>query len=213
MAEAVNAPRPGVRAARTAATRRRMVDAAYALFCERGYDATKMTDIASRAAVSVQTLYFTFGTKQQLLHEAFVAAVLGDPALPPDQQPWFAAMRRARTTRGGLAAIIDGAVDIFERVLPLVGAVRATAGTEAGEVWTGQQRMRRQAFRGLLMMLAEIEPLRAGVSLERATDTMLVILGPDVFRLHTVDNGWTSQQYATWATDALHRLLFTAHSA
>jgi len=213
VAKAVNARRPGVRAARTAATRRRMVDAAYTLFCERGYDATKMTDIAGRAAVSVQTLYFTFGTKQQLLHEAFVAAVLGEPALPPDQQPWFETMRRARTTRGGLAAIVDGAVEIFQRVLPLVAAVRATAGLEADEVWTGQQRMRREAFRGLLTMLAAIEPLRTEVSLERATDTMLVILGPDVFGLHTVDNGWTSQQYATWATDALHHLLFAPPSA
>lgn len=208
MATAVNARRPGVRAERTAANRRRMVDAAYGLFCERGYDATKMTDIAERAGVAVQTLYFTFNSKQQLLHEAFVAAVLGNPARPPHQQPWFDTMRGARTVRGGLAAVVDGAVDIFKRVLPLVGAVGATAGSDAGQVWAEQQRMRREAFRGLLTILATKQPLRTDLSVERATDTMLVILGPEVFQLHTVGNGWTSQQYAAWAREALYQLLF-----
>ena len=52
---------------RAATTRRRMLDAAYDLFCEQGFRATTMDAIAQRAGVAVQTLYFTFHTKDALL--------------------------------------------------------------------------------------------------------------------------------------------------
>src|SRR6187397_490836 len=58
-------------------TRRRMLQAAYRLFCEQGYPATTMAAIASEAEVAVQTLYFTFHTKGAIISEVLGAAVVG----------------------------------------------------------------------------------------------------------------------------------------
>ena len=43
-------------------TRRRLVDATFALHVEQGISATTMTDIAARAGVSVGTVYHHFPT-------------------------------------------------------------------------------------------------------------------------------------------------------
>ncbi len=58
-----------VRAERTRATRRRMLDAAHDLFVARGYTATTIGAIAERARVAPQTIYFTFTNKRALLKE------------------------------------------------------------------------------------------------------------------------------------------------
>ena len=54
------------RRARATATRARVVEAAMALFIERGYVATTIDAIAERADVSAETIYSTFGNKRAL---------------------------------------------------------------------------------------------------------------------------------------------------
>jgi AcrR family transcriptional regulator len=53
--------------ARAVATRRRVLQAAEALFARRGYEATGMADVAERARVGVGTLYHHFPDKRALL--------------------------------------------------------------------------------------------------------------------------------------------------
>lgn len=53
--------------ARAIATRRRVLDAAEALFSRRGYEPTSMADVAERAGVGVGTLYHHFPDKRALL--------------------------------------------------------------------------------------------------------------------------------------------------
>ncbi len=65
------------RAARTRATRRRIVDAATELFVAEGYGATTLEQIAARAGVAVQTVYFHFGNKRTVLKEAVDVAAVG----------------------------------------------------------------------------------------------------------------------------------------
>src|SRR6478672_6172893 len=78
---------------RARATRLRITKAAYALFCERGYAGTTMADVASAAGVAVQTVYFSFHTKSELLSRAYDFAVLGegDP-VPPEKTAWYLRM-------------------------------------------------------------------------------------------------------------------------
>lgn len=54
------------RAAATAATRRRLIDAAVELFTVRFVDEITLDDVAERAGVSVQTLIRHFGTRDRL---------------------------------------------------------------------------------------------------------------------------------------------------
>ena len=49
------------------ATRERIVRAAIDVFAEAGFVGARMNDIAARAEVAVQTVYFVFHTKAELL--------------------------------------------------------------------------------------------------------------------------------------------------
>ena len=59
-------------------TRLKIVRAAHAVFVDRGYGGARMTDIAQAAGVAVQTVYFTFHTKGELLQACYETAVLGE---------------------------------------------------------------------------------------------------------------------------------------
>lgn len=89
-------------------------------------------------------------------------------------------------------------------------AVRAatSADPDVREVWKQQEQLLRRGYGDILDVLAARQPLRPGLTTQVATDVMLVLLGPDVYRAHTQDNGWTPRQYAAWTVDALDRLLF-----
>jgi AcrR family transcriptional regulator len=59
-------------------TRARIAASAARLFAERGYLGTPMDAIAAEAGVAVQTVYFAFRTKPELLIAAYDQAVLGN---------------------------------------------------------------------------------------------------------------------------------------
>ena len=102
---------PSTRTDRALVTRRRMVRAAYDLFCERGYLGTTISEVARLAGVAVPTIYYTFGTKAVLLEESLGAAILGfdrwrEPPADPDiaellpWHHWWAEFDEATTTSG-----------------------------------------------------------------------------------------------------------------
>ena len=95
---AVNPPKP-TRREKAAATRERIITAASAVFAEAGYVGARMTDIATLAGVAVQTVYFIFHTKAELLKACFDHAVLGPERLPPSQQAFWTEMAAARSGR------------------------------------------------------------------------------------------------------------------
>ena len=55
-------------------TRAAIVEAALALFRERGYEATTMREIASRAGVSTGNAYYYFSSKEELLQEFYATS-------------------------------------------------------------------------------------------------------------------------------------------
>jgi AcrR family transcriptional regulator len=68
MTQSANNPRPLGRDA--SATRGRLLEAAEALFSDRGYHAVSMRDIARRARVNLAAANYHFGTKENLFVEA-----------------------------------------------------------------------------------------------------------------------------------------------
>jgi AcrR family transcriptional regulator len=79
----------GLRERNAAHTREVILDAAYALFAERGYDATRMEEIAERAEVGTSTLYRYFPSKDEFvigplaLRGQMAEALLSRPADEP----------------------------------------------------------------------------------------------------------------------------------
>jgi AcrR family transcriptional regulator len=67
-----------VRAEQAQRRRERIVEAARALFLERGFAATTIAGVAEAAHVAPETVYAAFGGKAGLLEAVVLAAVLRD---------------------------------------------------------------------------------------------------------------------------------------
>src|SRR6516162_10635337 len=78
-----------LRQAQAAATRLRIIEAAHTEFEARGYEGTRIEDVAARAGVAVPTVYKAFTNKRTLLTAAVATAMTGGPDAPVDQQAWF----------------------------------------------------------------------------------------------------------------------------
>ncbi|MEV1198734.1 TetR/AcrR family transcriptional regulator [Microbispora rosea] len=97
---------------------RAILDAAYALFVENGYQSVTMGGIAARAGVGRQTLYRWWHSKGAVVFEAFLGKVSIGP-FPADGD--FAAILRAYA-HGFLTLYVDGAGG--SRLRELIGAAQ-----------------------------------------------------------------------------------------
>jgi AcrR family transcriptional regulator len=198
---------------RARATRLRITKAAYTLFCERGYAGTTMSDVAVAAGVAVQTVYFTFHTKSELLSRAYDYAVLGegDP-VPPDKTAWYAMMANEPDVTAALRHAVEGIGEIMTRVSPLDTVVRGSAGSDpdTAAVRAFHERWRAEGYKAMLEILATKSALRVGVSPDRATDLLLLYLGMDVYRVLVIDLGWTHQDWVDWTVATANEQLFTS---
>jgi AcrR family transcriptional regulator len=189
------------------ATRRRMIQAAYKLFCERGYS-VPLTDIATEAGVAVQTLYFTFHTKLALLSEAMGLAVTGDVlSVPPHHQPWFAKVQKETDPRKALQYLVDGTMPIFERTGPLVGIFQS-GDPELREQWQHHQKLRLDGYREIMEVIARKDDMRRGLTIDEATDILFALFSPELFQVMVNERGWTVDRWRKWIGATLGDALF-----
>jgi AcrR family transcriptional regulator len=124
---------------------------------ERGYSGTRMTDIAERAQVAVQTVYFTFHTKAELLRACYDVAVCGPENVPPPMQQWHRYALSAKTAKTALARFVAGNGEIVARAGLLDHVVRAaTHEPDAVEVRAATERLRREGYRDFADRLASL---------------------------------------------------------
>jgi AcrR family transcriptional regulator len=209
MADVKRQPLP--RKERARQTRLRMIRAAYQLFTQRGYAATTMADIAAAAGVAVQTLYFTFHTKAELLHNVYELAVLGeDDPIPPTEQPWWAEMLAAKRLEDALGLLVDNLTTILARAAPLDDFVRAASfDPDPARVRAYKERLRRQAYAQVVEHLGARFGLRPGLAPEQATDVLLLLLGPATYQTLVGDYGWPQERWRSWCAAAIAEQLFT----
>jgi AcrR family transcriptional regulator len=194
---------------RTLATRRRMVGAAYRLFCEKGYVATTMEAIAREAHVAVPTLYFTFRTKGAILGEVLGAAVMGfDEPVGPEDAPWYRAFEAEPDPRRALKILVENTAPILRRVAPLLAATHAAAGDPEVTAISGlSEERRRDGYRVIVRQLAAKGGLRQGLTVARATDILLVLLGPQLFDALESGRGWSPVETNRWVVEVLSQQL------
>ncbi|MER5499384.1 TetR family transcriptional regulator [Streptomyces sp. NPDC002561] len=124
------APPSGERRRDSAATRRRLLEAARDLFAERGYEATTVRGIAERAGVNQALLFRYFGSKQGLLTEVVARGGLEQLRATPSEELFETALRSILTRSAGGAE--DRSLEVY---LLSVGRGDEAAGTlrELGE--------------------------------------------------------------------------------
>lgn len=98
-------------------TRRRILEAALAVFRERGFEAATMREVAARAEMAVGAAYYYFPSK-----DAIVLAFY-EEAQQTMRSPLEAALARSKSLEDSLRAIIQTKFDYFGQNRPLVGAL------------------------------------------------------------------------------------------
>lgn len=202
---------PPSRRERARATRLRVTKAAYALFCERGYTGTTMADIADAAGVAVQTVYFTFHTKSEVLSSTYELAVHGegDPG-PPQMQPWYARAVAEPDVARALRWFVEGAGEILRRVTPLDIVVRTAAESDpdTARVRGHSEELRVDSYREIIDFLRAKSGLRPELTPERATHLLLLYVGPAAYRALVGDCAWTHAEWVAWTSATLLEQVF-----
>ncbi|MEU4196551.1 helix-turn-helix domain-containing protein [Kribbella sp. NPDC026611] len=193
---------------RAAATRARIVRAAYDLFCAGGYRATTMEAIGKQAGVAVQTVYFTFRTKDELLKAVHEWTVLGDTPMPPALQPWHVAAMKESDARAALAKIVAGVAALNARIAPMLAVFNSVSQQPVGEIYARSKELRRHDMGELVVALRKKTPLRAGLAQRKAADLLDFLMGPESYGALVIEAGWTERQWVTWTADTLNAQLF-----
>ncbi len=203
---AVNRAKP-TRREKAAATRERVINAATDVFTEEGYAGARMNDIATRAGVAVQTLYFIFHTKAELLNACFDHAVLGPERLPPPQQAFWAEMTMARSGRAAIADFVRGNTAILARVAAIDEVAKAARHEpDAAAVVARSEQLRREGYREAVVILAERFGLRDGLDVDTATD-LLLMFGSSATYLTLRRYGWSEERFIEWSIDTVAKQL------
>jgi len=206
-------PDPGRRARKALATRRRVLDAAEALFVRDGYAATTIAAIAEEADLAVQTVYAVFGNTRAILAELLAIRVAGDDgAIPLHSQEQWQAIEREPDPRRQLTLLAALATQIGNRIggLYQVLAGAASSDPEIAELYRRQQQARYTDQQRLARSLARKGALKEGLPEATATDIMWAIANPDTHHALISERRWTPGQYEQWLGHMLTCALLTS---
>jgi AcrR family transcriptional regulator len=200
-----------LRKAQAATTRRAIIDAASALFIERGYVATSMDAIAEAAGVSRATVFSSVGGKKDLLKKAYDVALVGDDEpIPFPMRPASLAVRAEPDPRRFLIGYTGLVVDINGRLAPIYEAVRgaASADPEVRDVFEAIGTERRiGAGRVVRDLIGKGGSLHDGLDEEAAADILWVLIDAGLFHLLVHRRGWTAERFEAWLAETMQREL------
>jgi AcrR family transcriptional regulator len=196
----------GSRKERAAATRHRILDSALTSFSENGYSSTTMGAVAAAAGVAVQTVYFAFSTKGELLQAVYEYAVHGPQQTPPHLMPWWPRSDDGCDITEAVSRLVAGTLELLARAAPLVWSVLGDEGAREG--YEHNEQLRRFGYAELVTALAEKHPLRPGLTPLRARDVLLVLTGPQLFVQLVGELGWSIDDLAAWTTTTVLEQVF-----
>jgi AcrR family transcriptional regulator len=195
--------RSPLRQAQAEATRQRILDAGLDLFADQGYPATSVAEIARAAGVSTETIYASVGSKRGIV-DAWLAQVdLEEVA----ERAMADIAARGGTPATAIAVLTEMGARFWQEHGRLVGVLRNGMGDpEIGGAWLARQEGRRGAIRSFVAAWPS-GSLRAGLTVDRATDIAWALTSDEVYGLFIDLRGWTSQAFVDWARETLIREL------
>ena len=182
--------------------RRAILDAAMALFAERGWSVA-VRDIADAAGTSIETVYAHFGSKPELLKEVLDVGVVGDdePVALAERPEFTALSQGGPGQRAAAAAALVTAIN--RRTSGVQRTLREAAPVEpelAARLEEARGSQRRDVLVGGSMVAGrELSGAEAG--------GLWAVLSGEVYELLTGSGGWSPEQYEKWLAGAMTRLL------
>jgi len=191
-------------------TRQHILEAAQELFSATGYATTTIAQIADEAGVAVQTVYAVFGTKRAILVAILETRVVGDDddAALSEREEWQV-VQRQQEPRAAIRAFAHANRTVLDRIgsvwAVLHDAARVDPDLRALEKLSQQQRY--TDLRLVAQTLHSLGPLRSGLSVDKAADTIWAIASPDLCLQLLTERGWNTDDYEAWLGDILEAAL------
>ena len=193
-----------LRADQAEQTRRRVVDAAFELFVERGYARTTLAAVAERAALSTETIYSTFGGKRGLLESVILSAITGEDDPPTPDNEWWASVAELADARDRLRKMVEYSCRILVRTRPVHAVIRGAADTEpfAADLARRllQDRLTNQTARIREYLHDDLKP---GLSVAEAGQRYCALTSPELYQMLTVEFRWSADRHRVWVTGML----------
>ncbi len=194
------------RQARTRLARAAVVEAARALFLERGYAGTTIETISDLSDVPPATVYRLFSSKPGILKALLDVSIAGDDqAVALQDRPHVRALLADRDPRNQLSGFAGITRGIMSRAEPVHRILVSAAGSDpdAAALLAGQTRQRRQGQARIARSLARAGALRPKLRERDAADIIHALMSPEVYRLLVCDRGWPPERYEQWLKDIL----------
>jgi AcrR family transcriptional regulator len=190
------------RSAQAAATERSIIDAAHRLVLEHGYGATSISQIATAAGVSAQTVYNGFGTKAALVKRVYDVVLVGDvEAVPVADRPDYEALFADPDPTTFLEQWVHLNREVTERVGPLLRVLAAGATSGDEELRQFITTVDDERLVGVTQMANRLKALKAlkrGTTVERARDEIWALTGVELHDLLVTKRGWTPTELERW---------------
>ncbi|MBF8192881.1 helix-turn-helix transcriptional regulator [Nonomuraea sp. K274] len=187
-------------------TRRRILEAAGELFVRDGYGTTNLQDVADKAGVAVQTIYFVFGNKRSLLKELVDVTVAGDdePVATMDRA-WFREAMATASAADHLRAHVHGTRGVLGRVAPMTRVLDTAVAMdpEVAALWPQDSDPRYTVQRAAAESLMTKPGARAGVPVEQAADVLYSLLSPELYLQFVEHRGWSPGRWEDWTHQTL----------
>src|SRR5215831_3739769 len=194
------------RQARTRLARAAVIEAARALFLERGYAGTTIENISDLSDVPPATVYRLFSSKLGILKQLLDVSIAGDDeAVAWANRPQVRALIADPDPRKQLAGFAGICRGIMSRTEPVYRILVSAAGSDpdAAALLAGQTRQRQQGQGQIAGLLARSGALRPGLREREAEDIIHALMSPEVYRLLACDRGWPPERYEQWLTGIL----------
>jgi TetR/AcrR family transcriptional regulator, regulator of autoinduction and epiphytic fitness len=192
--------------ARTRLARRAVIDAARALFLERGYQATTIDAISDRSDVPAATVYRLFSSKLGILKALLDVSIAGDDqALSLPERPQVAALLGESDPESLIAGFAGITVAINARTSDVYRILSGASGSDpaAAALLADYQHQRDDGQGRIARSLARAGALRPPLRVRDAADLIHALMSPELYRLLVVDRGWTLKRYEEWLARTL----------
>jgi AcrR family transcriptional regulator len=180
------------------------------LFVQRGYSATKMSDVAASAGVSVELLYSAFGSKPALLKTVFDITIAGDDTpVPVMDRPELLAVRAETDPAHALRLYARFVAQTASRAYPVQLVVLAAASSDPAVAGIASE-LSAQRLQGMTMFAAQLARSgRLAVPEGQARDLLWTLNSAQVYDLLVVQRGWTLDSYERLLGDTWTSALLT----
>ncbi|MBV8541649.1 MAG: TetR/AcrR family transcriptional regulator [Pseudonocardiales bacterium] len=191
----------------------KILSAAMRLFVTQGYPSTTVEMIAREAGVAVQTVYFSFRAKANILIQLVDINVAGDTQPTPTlERAWVTKALAEPDPARQLELQVKGTASIHRRVAPLLSVLHRASDTDpaVAELWRANQGRRRALQRQLMIALRRKGGLPPGMRLGQAVDISYALLGPELFHVLVTERGWSIAEWERWTLGVLRRDLLVS---